>query len=90
LVREDRLRDVDSLPWVMRIDQSTVPTVTLDLRHTEITMRFPDTPRPPEPVALEEVEGVAKSAGAGLFGIFRRFSSGSLPPPAAPPLDVDD
>jgi outer membrane protein assembly factor BamB len=90
LVREDRLRDVDSLPWVMRIDQSTVPSVTLDLRHTEITMRFTDAPRPPEPIALEEVEGVTKSAGAGLFGIFRRFSSGSLSPPAAPPLDVDD
>jgi hypothetical protein len=84
------LRDVDSLPWVMRIDQSAVPTVTLDLRHTEITMRFTDMPRPPEPVALEEVEGVTKSAGAGLFGILRRFSSGSLPAPTAPPLDVDD
>ncbi|WP_425398452.1 PQQ-binding-like beta-propeller repeat protein [Aeoliella sp.] len=88
LIREDELRDPDTAPWTMLIDHAAEPTVSIDLRHTLVTLRFTDAPRPPEPVALADVEGVTKGPGGGLFGILRKWSGGSLSP--EPPIDDDD
>ncbi|WP_252856036.1 PQQ-binding-like beta-propeller repeat protein [Aeoliella straminimaris] len=87
LLREDELYPLDPAPWSMRIDHVAEPTVTLDLRHTLVTLQFTDSPRPPEPVALAEVEGVSKGQGSGLLGILRKLSGGSL---SDPPIDDDD
>lgn len=88
LLREDELHDADNAPWAMRIDQAAEPTVSLDLRHTLVTLRFTEAPRPPEPVALADVEGVTKGPSSGLFGILQKLSGGSLSPET--PVDDDD
>lgn len=92
LMRDNKMAVVDNRPWSMGVEQTEEPYVTLDLRHTAVTFRFTAAPRPPEPVALAEVEGRAvKSSTSGLFGIFKKSLSGSLGrSPPHPPLDDDD
>lgn len=79
LLRRDNLRQADSQPWAMQIDHQASPLVTIDLRHSEVTLRFTDAPRPPEPVALAEVEDDGTSSSRGILGIL--FGGGRTPDP---------
>ncbi len=91
LLREDNLHEPENGPWLMRIDHNGDPTVSIDLLHTLVTLRFTTNPRPPEPVALADVEGIRKSRGTGLIGIAGRIFEKTFqltPPP--PAIDDDD
>ncbi len=91
LVRKDRLQEPESKPWSMRIDHSGNPKVSIDLWHTMVTLRFTDEPRPPEPVALADVESNTRPQRTGLISIGRRIFENSFPfPPPPPAIDDDD
>ncbi len=77
LAREEKILPLNAKPYALRVDHGRQPTVTIDLRHTTLSLRFTDTPRPPEPVATADVEGTKKSVRAGLFGLMQKaFGSG--------------
>lgn len=92
LMRENELASADNRPWSMGVEQTEEPRVTLDLRHTAVSLKFTDTPRPPEPVAIAEVEGrELKSSSSGIFGILKKSFGGSIGrSQPGPPIDDDD
>lgn len=80
LLRRDNLREADNQPWTMQIDHRDAPTVSIDLRHSQVTLRFTDVPRPPEPVALADVEDDGTSSSRGIWGILFGGGGSSDPP----------
>ncbi|MGI9456672.1 MAG: PQQ-binding-like beta-propeller repeat protein, partial [Aeoliella sp.] len=91
LARENKVPRLDSPAIAMRVDHGSQPSVTIDLRHTHLVLRFTETPRPPEPVAMADAEGTSKSVSAGLFGLMRKALNGSAELPfGTEPIDKDD
>lgn len=90
LYRSDDFRPVGNAAWSMRVDTGTQPQVTLQLPYNTVELQFTNTPRPPEPVALANVEGEQKKASDGLWNLGRRLFGASLTPEPSPAERVDD
>ena len=90
LIRNENLRAVVNEPWSVLIDHNQNPTVQIDLRQSLVSLEFTSTPRPPEPVAMADVEGVQKTLSSGLFGFWKRSLGGSSESTPQDELDSDD
>lgn len=73
LYRDDSLRSIGNGGWSVRVDGGGEPRFTVLMPQSTVSLRFTDAPRPPEPVALAEVEGRGKNVSSGLWGIGKRW-----------------
>jgi len=90
LYRDDQITAIGNAPWSMRVDDGSQPSVTIQLPYTTLEMQFTNAPRPPEPVALAEVEGVPQKASSGLENLVRRWFGARLTPKPSPAERIDD
>lgn len=87
LVREEGIASLETHSYMVSLDRTAADRVVVDLERTLLELDFTDRPRPPEPVALSEVEVAPVRKESSLWGIFGKLGDSSI---EAPPSDVDD